>query len=62
MDSRPDPRIYMHVRHSMVGRIRGGEFPAGAKLSTVPTLVAEYGCVCRSIIGLRGLICGYAAW
>lgn len=38
-----DPRIYIHVRDAMAGRIRSGEFPAGTKLPILKEVAAEYG-------------------
>ena len=39
-----DPSALEHLHSVLVGRIRGGEYPAGAKLPTETELAEEFGC------------------
>jgi DNA-binding GntR family transcriptional regulator len=43
-DPDQDPRSYLHVYSVLAGRIKGGEYPAGAKLPTETELTEEFGC------------------
>jgi len=39
-----DPADLNHIHSVLVRRIRGGEYPAGAKLPTKAELAEEFGC------------------
>ena len=39
-----DPGTYQHIHPVLARRIRGGEYPAGAKLPTETELADEFGC------------------
>jgi DNA-binding GntR family transcriptional regulator len=39
-----DPRSYLHIYSVLARRIRGGEYPAGARLPTEMELTEEFGC------------------
>ena len=39
-----DPEAYPHIHSVLARRIRGGEYPAGAKLPTETELADEFGC------------------
>lgn len=43
-DPDQDPRSYLHIHSVLARRIRGGEYPAGAKLPTETELTEEFGC------------------
>jgi DNA-binding GntR family transcriptional regulator len=43
-DAQQDPRADQHIHSVLARRIRGGEYPAGAKLPTETELAAEFGC------------------
>ena len=43
-DPEQDPRSYRHIQSVLARRIRGGEYPAGAKLPTGTELTEEFGC------------------
>jgi DNA-binding GntR family transcriptional regulator len=39
-----DPEAYLNIHSALARRIRGGEYPAGAKLPTATELADEFGC------------------
>jgi len=39
-----NPAAYLHIQSVLARRIRGGEYPAGAKLPTERELADEFGC------------------
>lgn len=39
-----DSTALTHIHSVLVGRIKGGEYPAGAKLPTETELAQEFGC------------------
>jgi DNA-binding GntR family transcriptional regulator len=43
-DPGQDPGTYQHIHFVLARRIRGGEYPAGAKLPTETELADEFGC------------------
>ena len=43
-DPGQDPGAYLHIHSVLARRIRGGEYPAGAKLPTETELADEFGC------------------
>ena len=43
-DPGQDPEAYLHIHSVLARRIRGGEYPAGAKLATETELADEFGC------------------
>jgi DNA-binding GntR family transcriptional regulator len=43
-DPGQDPEAYPHIHSVLARRIRGGEYPAGAKLPTPTELADEFGC------------------
>jgi DNA-binding GntR family transcriptional regulator len=43
-DPGQDPQAYLNIRAVLTRRIRGGEYPAGAKLPTEMELAEEFGC------------------
>ena len=43
-DPDQDPRSLRHIRAVLTRRIKGGEYPAGARLPTETELTAEFGC------------------
>ena len=43
-DPGQDPEAYLHIHSVLARRIRGGEYPAGAKLPTETELADEFGC------------------
>jgi hypothetical protein len=43
-DPGQDPGAYRHLHSVLARRIRGGEYPAGAKLPTETELADEFGC------------------
>jgi hypothetical protein len=43
-DPRQDPQAYLHIHSVLARRIRGGEYPAGARLPTETELAGEFGC------------------
>ena len=43
-DPGQDPGTYLHVHSVLARRIRGGEYPAGARLPTEAELADEFGC------------------
>jgi DNA-binding GntR family transcriptional regulator len=43
-DPGQDPGTYLHIYSVLARRIRGGEYPAGAKLPTETELADEFGC------------------
>jgi hypothetical protein len=43
-DPGQDPAAYLHIHSVLARRIRGGEYPAGARLPTETELADEFGC------------------
>ena len=43
-DPGQDPEAYPHIHSVLARRIRGGEYPAGARLPTEAELADEFGC------------------
>jgi DNA-binding GntR family transcriptional regulator len=43
-DPGQNPGAYLHLHSVLARRIRGGEYPAGAKLPTETELADEFGC------------------
>ena len=43
-DPGQDPGAYQYIHAVLARRIRGGEYPAGAKLPTETELADEFGC------------------
>ena len=43
-DPGQDPEAYLHIHSVLARRIRGGEYPTGAKLPTETELADEFGC------------------
>ncbi len=43
-DPGQDPEAYLHIHSVLARRIRGGEYPAGARLPTETELAGEFGC------------------
>jgi DNA-binding transcriptional regulator YhcF (GntR family) len=43
-DPGQDPGAYLHIHSALARRIRGGEYPAGARLPTETELADEFGC------------------
>jgi DNA-binding GntR family transcriptional regulator len=43
-DPEQDPRSFGHIRSVLARRIRGGEYPAGARLPAEAELAGEFGC------------------
>jgi DNA-binding GntR family transcriptional regulator len=43
-DPEHDTRSFSHIRSVLARRIRGGEYPAGARLPTETELTEEFGC------------------
>jgi DNA-binding GntR family transcriptional regulator len=43
-DPEQEPGGVLHIHSVLVRRIRGGEYPAGAKLPTETELAEEFGC------------------
>ena len=43
-DPGQDPGTYLHIHSVLARRIRGGEYPAGARLPTEAELADEFGC------------------
>ena len=43
-DPGQDPGAYRHIHSVLTRRIRGGEYPAGARLPTETELADEFGC------------------
>ena len=43
-DPGQDPEAYPHIHSVLARRIRGGEYPAGARLPTETELADEFGC------------------
>jgi len=43
-DPGQNPAAYLHIQSVLARRIRGGEYPAGAKLPTERELADEFGC------------------
>ena len=43
-DPGQDPEAYPNIHSVLARRIRGGEYPAGAKLPTATELADEFGC------------------
>jgi len=43
-DPGKDPGAYRHVHSVLARRIRGGEYPAGARLPSETELADEFGC------------------
>src|SRR5689334_5801224 len=43
-DPGQDPEAYPHVHSVLARRIKGGEYPAGARLPTETELADEFGC------------------
>lgn len=39
-----DPGAFLHIHSVLAGRIRDGEYPAGAQLPTERELAREFGC------------------
>ncbi len=44
VDSWQDPEAFLRIHSVLARRIRGGEYPAGAKLPTETELAGEFGC------------------
>ena len=43
-DPGQDPESYLRIHSVLARRIRGGEYPAGARLPTETELAGEFGC------------------
>ncbi len=43
-DPEQDPRSFGHIRAVLTRRIRGGEYPAGARLPAATELAEEFAC------------------
>ena len=43
-DPGQDPGAWLHIHSVLARRIRGGEYPAGARLPTEAELAGEFGC------------------
>jgi GntR family transcriptional regulator len=44
VDSWEDPEAFLRIHSVLAQRIRGGEYPAGARLPTETELAGEFGC------------------